>query len=381
VGHKKHYIGKRTLIMKNYYLYCDDTINLDLPKIADGLNNICKNNSFSAGKSPVIIKDKSISHPSSYKKLDPSIKSETADNKQVIIVTNKRYDEDYFYLPYKNITILSFFGWEHLTRLPISNGVIFFIADFLATDVDDSFRHNINDNRPKPECIFDFGWNKAGVDIGMRSSMICPACIKRINRMKLTPEKLEILDDLKRILNDLGAASKWDTDIFEYWGSRQVGKDNNKKGASGKIRNQVFICYSHEDDEWLRRLKIHLKPFERQYHMEVWDDTRIKSGRDWKQEITQALEKTRVAVLLVSADFLASDFIVDAELPSLLASAEAGGTVIMPLILTPCAFKSLPNICRFQAVNNPDHSLIEISQGEQERYLLKVSTDILENLR
>src|SRR5947208_1081832 len=99
--------------------------------------------------------------------------------------------------------------------------------------------------------------------------------------------------------------------------------------------SHIFISYSHQDRRWLERLRVHLRPLEREGTAELWDDTRIASGSRWKDEIRQALAAAKVAVLLVSADFLASDFIATDELPPLLASAESAGVVILPVIISP----------------------------------------------
>ena len=64
-----------------------------------------------------------------------------------------------------------------------------------------------------------------------------------------------------------------------------------------------------------------IAPLEREGRIERWDDTRIRPGSEWRSEIKQALERARAAVLLISADFLASDFIQDNELPPLLSLA------------------------------------------------------------
>jgi len=141
-------------------------------------------------------------------------------------------------------------------------------------------------------------------------------------------------------------------------------------------RRQVFISYAHADAQWLERLQTHLKPLERAGQIDRWDDTRIKPGMEWRKEIEQALARARVAVLLVSAAFLASDFIAGNELPPLLAAAEEEGALILPIILSPCLFEDTPELSRFQAFNPPSKTLEEMSDPEWKRVLVTVSKQI-----
>lgn len=131
--------------------------------------------------------------------------------------------------------------------------------------------------------------------------------------------------------------------------------------------NTVFVSYSHKDTAFLDRLRVHLRPLERQGLMDTWDDSKIEAGDQWKAAIEEALGRARVAILLVSADFLASDFIVDNELPPLLAKAESDGTRIVPVIVKPCRFRRDKNLSRFQAINNPMTPLVNMSEGDQEK--------------
>jgi hypothetical protein len=135
------------------------------------------------------------------------------------------------------------------------------------------------------------------------------------------------------------------------------------------VRTNVFISYSHVDKEWMDRLKRHLKPLVREGRLNCLDDTRIRPGDDWKQEIRTALDTAQVAVLLISADFFASDFIDENELPPLLAAAEAKGTRILPVILSASRFARHPDLARFQAVNAPEQPLRKMLPAEQEEVL------------
>lgn len=145
-------------------------------------------------------------------------------------------------------------------------------------------------------------------------------------------------------------------------------------------RTQVFISYSHADAEHLLRLKVHLRPFERKGQVDLWVDTQIKPGQKWRAEIEAALNRSAVAVLLVSADFLASDFVVESELPVLLKAAQEEGVSILPVILKPCAFSATKEISQFQAVNAPSAPLISVGENEREAIWVKVAEAINNSL-
>src|ERR687894_656546 len=103
-------------------------------------------------------------------------------------------------------------------------------------------------------------------------------------------------------------------------------------------RENVFVSYSHRDRGWLEWLMVHLAVLERRRLIHVWSDTRIAFGADWEVEIERALSESRVAVLLVSPAFLASDYIWSKELPRIMGHREQGMEVL-PLIIRPCAWQ------------------------------------------
>lgn len=145
-------------------------------------------------------------------------------------------------------------------------------------------------------------------------------------------------------------------------------------------RSRVFVSYSHADAEWLERLQKHLRPLERA-GIDVWDDTRLRPGEPWREEIREALAGTRVAILLVSADFLASDFIVTDELPPLLQAAAEHGATILPVIISPCRFGRMESLSRFQAVNDPDKPLVQLRRANREKVLDQVARAVEDALQ
>jgi len=146
--------------------------------------------------------------------------------------------------------------------------------------------------------------------------------------------------------------------------------------GKGTVRKRVFVSYSHADAPWLKRLQVHMRPLVRDAEVTWWDDTMIKPGADWRSEIEHALASAKVAVLLVSADFLASDFIANDELPKLLKAAEDEGAKIIPLILSPSRFTRIPSLARFQAVNPPDRPLAGLSRSRREEVLAQAAEAI-----
>jgi len=138
-------------------------------------------------------------------------------------------------------------------------------------------------------------------------------------------------------------------------------------------RNRVFISYSHADSGILERILVHLKPLEKQGVIDLWVDTQMKAGDRWEDRISAALGSAKVAILLISADFLASDFIVENELPPLLAAAEDEGTKIVPVIVKPSRFLRDENLARFQALNDPTQPVMKMSAVEQEELFVRLA--------
>ena len=165
-------------------------------------------------------------------------------------------------------------------------------------------------------------------------------------------------------------------------GANQTNLSENKSTSMpSAARDTVFISYSRKDARWLQRLQTHLQPLVRSGTVQAWDDTQICAGDDWQAEIDNALARAKVAVLLISADFLASEFIANNELPPLLARAQSHGTVILPLIVSPSLFEYTPELARYQAVNSPSKPLSKLSKAKQEAVLVDLARAVLGALK
>jgi hypothetical protein len=114
----------------------------------------------------------------------------------------------------------------------------------------------------------------------------------------------------------------------------------------------LFYSYSHKDALLRADLDTHLALLKRQGLLATWFDGQIHAGTEWHSEIEKCLEAANVILLLVSADFLASDFCWGLELKRAMHRHETGEARVIPVILRPCDWKSAP-FGKLQAL--PEH--------------------------
>jgi hypothetical protein len=96
--------------------------------------------------------------------------------------------------------------------------------------------------------------------------------------------------------------------------------------------NRVFICYSHKDRKYLDLLLNHIDD----NLLDVWSDKRIKGGENWREEIQESLDNCNSAVLLISKNFIASEFIQRVELVTLLKNEFKKNTYLVPILVKEC---------------------------------------------
>ncbi len=97
---------------------------------------------------------------------------------------------------------------------------------------------------------------------------------------------------------------------------------------------EVFYSYAHEDEELVKQLRKHLSILKRQGVIREWYDREITAGTDWKEgQLDQHLNSAEVILLLVSADFLASDYCYDVEMTRALERHDQGEARVIPVLL------------------------------------------------
>ena len=105
---------------------------------------------------------------------------------------------------------------------------------------------------------------------------------------------------------------------------------------------EVFLSYSHADEGHVKELLKHLDLLRRQGLIEPWYDRRIEAGAKLHTEIDARLNSADVVLLLVSPDFVSSDYCYEREMERALDRHRVGEATVMPVILRPCDWHSAP---------------------------------------
>jgi Flp pilus assembly protein TadD len=136
----------------------------------------------------------------------------------------------------------------------------------------------------------------------------------------------------------------------------------------------IFFCYAHEDEPLLNKLKSHLRPLQRQGLIDVWRDRDISAGSEWEQEINQHLNSAQIILLLVSPDFMDSDYCYSIEMKRAIERHERGEALVIPVILRHVYWQGAP-FGRLQALpkdgkpvmsahwHNLDEAFLNIVEG------------------
>ena len=138
---------------------------------------------------------------------------------------------------------------------------------------------------------------------------------------------------------------------------------------------RIFISYAREDEDLREKLEKQLAILRRQRLIETWHDRRIGAGAEWAGAIDRELEAADVVLLLVSADFLASDYINDIELKRAMERHEAGTATVIPVILRPCLWQR-GDFAKLQALPRDGEPVTSSNWPSQDAALSNVAEGI-----
>jgi uncharacterized protein (DUF697 family) len=161
------------------------------------------------------------------------------------------------------------------------------------------------------------------------------------------------------------------------WRVYQYFSQEPRTPSTQNRRSQVFICYSHKDATHVDRLLLHLRPVEKL--LRIFVDTSLAPGVQWRKEIQNALAEARVAVLFISADFAASDFIQKYEVPSLIDSAKRELTIILPIIVGPVVKTGIVSeLLEYQSPAMDLQPLIAMKRPQREKAFVEIAGAIID---
>jgi tetratricopeptide (TPR) repeat protein len=158
-------------------------------------------------------------------------------------------------------------------------------------------------------------------------------------------------------------------------GNRELAEELEDIFTPGARRvNRIFVSYSHKDREWVDRFKMMVAPYLRaaESELDLWDDTRLRAGQQWDVEIRRALEQAGVALAFVTADFLASTYVMDSELPAMIKATDDGGLRLLWVYISAAGWEET-ELRRFQATHDTKRPLDTQSKPEQDEILKSVA--------
>lgn len=164
---------------KSVLLGTDGSSAVQVDALAESLNRVCQHLRFAARAEHIDLGGVVVSNPSTYQRLSAVTKPLIKNHSSIFIATDLPYDNNYFFEGYDAVSIISFWGWTALTNLPKNNGMVGFLASILSQELDSSFRHDENTG-----CIYDFLWDKSGIDARLRNGAMCRTCTEDWRRRR-----------------------------------------------------------------------------------------------------------------------------------------------------------------------------------------------------
>lgn len=143
---------------------------------------------------------------------------------------------------------------------------------------------------------------------------------------------------------------------------------------------EVFCCYARKDAPFLPELKAHLTPLQREGLITIWTDIDIEAGHEWQHEIAYHLNTAPIILLLVSPDFMVSDYCYSIEMQIAMERHERGEAQVIPIILRPTDWETAP-FGKLQALPKNATPVTSQTWHTKDEALLSVATGIRATLQ
>jgi hypothetical protein len=277
---------------KSILLGTDGLSAVQVDVLAESLNRVCKHLRFTGATEPFALGPLVVSNPATYERLAGFTRPLIKKYASIIVGTDLPYDNNFFMDSDDDaVTIVSCWGWSALTNLPKNNGMVGFLGSILSQHLDSSVRHHENTG-----CIYDFLWDKSGVDGRLRNGAMCRMCTERLQAetkrngsqriSKFDCTFAEGLEDLMTILDEVSMASKRQIDVVDRW--------KTKAGVEEEFA--VFLCHNSKDKPSVRKLYEGLT----ERGVKAWfDEEHLQPGLPWQDELQRVIPRIRSAAIIV----------------------------------------------------------------------------------
>jgi hypothetical protein len=137
-------------------------------------------------------------------------------------------------------------------------------------------------------------------------------------------------------------------------------------------KTKIFISYSHKDESYRRELEKHLSILKRNGDIDTWNDREIIAGENWEGKISEELLNAKIILLLISPDFLASNYCYDIEMKTAIERHNKKEAIVVPIILRHCDWSDTPfssiqglpiNATPIKEWNDQDKALLNVVEG------------------
>jgi predicted acylesterase/phospholipase RssA len=246
-------------------------------------------------------------------------------------------------------------------------------ADFIGNLIEagvDSRDHYLISQMPRVRMIEidceSIGWDKYHLTADEKDFLMRSGRIAARKAMETYGEDFRTMP-MKQAHEPKGANEE---DRAEFEAEKLMMNFNRK--LPSLLRNSVFISYAREDAKWMNMFAAHLQPYVDKGAFSVWVDTQIKPGDQWDEKIKQALDSTKVALMLVTPNFLKSNYILKKELKYFLKASQENGLIIFWVAVENVPYEET-HLAPYQSANtDPEKALDDYAENEIGNEIIRI---------